>query len=463
MSGQLQLDQNNRAIPGGVASGSGSNVMPAFQLGASAQDPATGLYYAALMHILRDPINAAAQVTVAQFHNADQQALATTAYGLLTGGVAQLLNAAGSLDRQRETGNDGLSPVGIATGGAQFAMAFATTDSTDNFAAGTRTFTPVAMSGTLQGVAWSIQVGSVLTLDSGGNAEVVTVTGVTSTTFTCVTTKAHNGTGTPFPITGFVYNQERDAAGELDGASGAGTAIATEYEYNGGGPGNMNYDRERNVQGKGVLTATISAGGGAASTQLTTTAAPTGLQPGQPIYLTGGTAETVYVAKNYTVGSTTVPLASATVNGSHTGFTYDVYTLNGLGSAGATPYGLGLEIMGSFDKNATVGQQYFAAQGVLGAIAVQQGGLATGTQAANTAANTVIKGSRGILCTAVVTTTGTAALSIYDNASTNSGTILLTIPASAAVGSVYSVNMPAANGITSGGVTNCPGVTISYV
>lgn len=92
------------------------------------------------------------------------------------------------------------------------------------------------------------------------------------------------------------------------------------------------------------------------------------------------------------------------------------------------------------------------------------GSTATGTQAANTSGNVVIKGSAGRLWNAVVTATGTAALSIYDNASTNSGTILLTIPANAAIGTIYSFpgGQPAANGIVSAGVSSCPAVTFGY-
>lgn len=78
---------------------------------------------------------------------------------------------------------------------------FATT-SADNFTAGTRTFTPLAMSGAIAGVPWSIQVGQVLSLDTGGSQENVTVTAITSTAFTCVTTNAHDGSMTPFAISG---------------------------------------------------------------------------------------------------------------------------------------------------------------------------------------------------------------------------------------------------------------------
>lgn len=273
---------------------------------------------------LNDGIITTQKATVAQFHNADNQSPGGTAYGLLTGGVAQLLNISGNLDRQRETGQDGISPLGVATGAATFAMRFKTTDSTDNFTAGTRAFTPVAMSGTLQGVAWSIQPGSILSLDSGANQEYVLVTAITSTTFTCITTKTHNGTSTPFPITGFVYNQERDIAGETDGSPGAGGASAIEMAYNGGGPlnnsngiSNLQFDRDRNVQGLGLGSGSISNNPLAAgSTTLTLNSAPTTLQPGLQVILdrAGSNPETNYVDLNYTVGSTTVPLQNATAN-----------------------------------------------------------------------------------------------------------------------------------------------------
>jgi hypothetical protein len=86
------------------------------------------------------------------------------------------------------------------------------------------------------------------------------------------------------------------------------------------------------------------------------------------------------------------------------------------------------------------------------------------TQAANTVGNVVVKGSAGYLHSAVVTATGTAQLDIYDNASTNSGTKLLSIPANAAVGTIYAFpgGARANNGIVSNGVTNCPGVTFQY-
>ena len=50
------------------------------------------------------------QSAVLAFHNTDNQALSGTTYGLNTGGVAQLVNNVGNLDRQRETGFDGIPP-----------------------------------------------------------------------------------------------------------------------------------------------------------------------------------------------------------------------------------------------------------------------------------------------------------------------------------------------------------------
>ncbi len=301
---------------------------------------------------LADPILQANIATVSQFHNADNQSPGSTAYGLLTGGVAQLLNAAGNIDRQRETGVDGAPAQGIVTGAAQFGMAFSTT-STGNLAAGTQTYTPAAMSGTIMGVKWSIQVGSVLVVDSGTNQETVVVTAVTSTTFTAVFGKAHNGSVTPWAIAGFVYNQERDAAGELDGATGSGTAIAAEYEYNGGGAGTSsapagtnNYDRARNLQGKGRSTGTVSSGGGAGSTSVTLTAAPSGLMPGSPVYfdLGGGSAEVQYTTAAYSPGTNPILLQNPLVNSHAAGaVAWDTYAPAGPGTAGFLPSGVGIE------------------------------------------------------------------------------------------------------------------------
>lgn len=60
----------------------------------------------------------------------------------------------------------------------------------------------------------------------------------------------------------------------------------------------------------------------------------------------------------------------------------------------------------------------------------------------------VVKNAPGRLIRIVVTTAmSAAATTIYDNASAASGTILFVIPASATQGTVYTVDLPAVNGI----------------
>jgi hypothetical protein len=55
--------------------------------------------------------------TVGIFHNSDNQNPGGSAYGLLTGGVDQLINGSGNLDRKREAYGDGMATTGIeATG-----------------------------------------------------------------------------------------------------------------------------------------------------------------------------------------------------------------------------------------------------------------------------------------------------------------------------------------------------------
>lgn len=88
------------------------------------------------------------------------------------------------------------------------------------------------------------------------------------------------------------------------------------------------------------------------------------------------------------------------------------------------------------------------------------------TTGSTTAATVVvIKGSAGILGSVIVTKvgTGTGSVVFYDNASTNTGTIIGTTTTSALpLGTVYTFNMPAANGITLAQITSGPEMTISY-
>lgn len=91
------------------------------------------------------------------------------------------------------------------------------------------------------------------------------------------------------------------------------------------------------------------------------------------------------------------------------------------------------------------------------------GGVSTGT-VASAAANTVILARAGKLCRVLVTTagTGTGSVLIYDNATTNSGTVIGVVPATIAIGTIYEFLMPCANGIVVANVTSGPVLTVSF-
>jgi hypothetical protein len=303
------------------------------------------------------------KATITALHNSDNQALpiSPASYGLLTGGVAQLINPLGNLDRQREAGQDQISPLGVSLGATAFAQAFATTVPT------TGTLTTGGSSGTITPAAMTgIQVGAILTVDTGGNAETVVVTALPSgTTATVVPVNgspaapAFLHTHTPsYTVTGFMLNQERDASGENSGASGKGTAVAAEYEYISGGPALANgtpsqlqYDREVAVLGKiavnaGTGFAITSTTAGNTSLTITTPANGNTLTPGQWIRLSGsGTNEYVRVADSYiiTTSPATVPLTSPVVNSSQTTATWDIFGANGPGTNPVLLTGEGLE------------------------------------------------------------------------------------------------------------------------
>lgn len=90
----------------------------------------------------------------------------------------------------------------------------------------------------------------------------------------------------------------------------------------------------------------------------------------------------------------------------------------------------------------------------------------TTTPSANTAVSvsaslTVISATPVQFFTALVTTDGTAAMTFYDNASAASGTVVGAIPANAPIGSVFTFNMPTANGLVVSGNAANPAVTVS--
>lgn len=80
------------------------------------------------------------------------------------------------------------------------------------------------------------------------------------------------------------------------------------------------------------------------------------------------------------------------------------------------------------------------------------------------AGNTVLKGAAGVIATVVVTTTGAGAgnVQIFDNATTNSGTVLFAFPANAAAGTSYLVFGYAKNGMTAQNVASGPVFTVHF-
>lgn len=80
------------------------------------------------------------------------------------------------------------------------------------------------------------------------------------------------------------------------------------------------------------------------------------------------------------------------------------------------------------------------------------------------AGNTVVRSSAGSLGTVVVTTTGTGTgtVNFYDNASTNSGQVLLAIPATATAGQIFVVGGAVKNGIVVTNVASGPVLTVFY-
>jgi hypothetical protein len=425
----------------------------------SVTDPSTGL-----------------KASVQVLHQADNQQPGASAAGILTGGVAQVLNVAGNLDRQRETGTDGVPSQGIATGAAQFAMGFKTSSS-GAISIGTQTVTPAAMSGVIGGVPWSIQAGSTLLIDTGTNQEAVTVISLPSaTTFQALFAKSHTNP----VIRGFVYNQERDAAGEADGATGIGTAVAAEYEFNGGGPGGGNFDRARSVQAKARTTATISSGGTQGSTSLVVASAGT-LKAGMQITLlkaatfpAAGSFEVVYIDPSYVEGGTTVPLTSAIVlSVPYDTIAYDSFSANGPGLNGFNATGIGIEeealwdpVSGLFyiERAATAdacapqnvvlespglwnGASMDRARAALNAIGAEstRGGGISNTY--NVTAATAIKAAPGRLMRVSVVTAGSTVGTANDCASTGAAAAanqIATIPN--AVGVIY-LDWPCATGI----------------
>ena len=338
---------------------------------------------------LSDGVVPAQKATVAIFHSADNQSPGGTAYGLLTGGVAQLLNPNGAIDRQRETGFDNISASGVATGTQQLAGPLLTTNTTSGAIVGSAVAQSVTLAATVfqnRGVTGAFVGGTTIWVDSGTAASeyvylnsVNTVTNVVNGTF-------RNNHAAGVSAAAFSFNQARDAtipdgstpagvgagaaylfnaagtgtvefersfSGELMGAKGTGAAVAAEYEDTSGGPvlasGVVSGFRLLPAQallgvgtGTGPITATTV---GATSIVFATAAATNTIPAGHAIQLVGGALlEVVFVSVNWVPGSSvTVPLQSPVVNAGQVTANWGVFAPNGPGLNGFLAHGIGIE------------------------------------------------------------------------------------------------------------------------
>jgi hypothetical protein len=300
-----------------------------------------------------------AQLTsVTQQHLGDNQVPPAGGGAVLTAGVTALTNAIGNTDRLRETGIDQQPAVGIQSGAASFAQEVLTTSTTTVLLAAANANLVVTTS-------TGFKVGGVLNFEPGtANYEGAVITAIPDATHVTVAFGvggakfAHNQ---PYTVQTFLLNQERDFAGELQTAGGTGAAIAAEYEDNSGGPihpttglpTGLRLDSDRNIQGKAVVSAAITATL-VGDTNLVFTANPwvAGLLPGHSIILSvtaaGAPIETVVVSKDNTAqtGATlaarTVKLAYPVTNAASAFAMFDAYGLLGVftGITGATVMGV---------------------------------------------------------------------------------------------------------------------------
>lgn len=115
-----------------------------------------------------------------------------------------------------------------------------------------------------------------------------------------------------------------------------------------------------------------------------------------------------------------------------------------------------------YNSNSTLWDRLRVDAGQTGVLRVTTGGSSNAAIAAATVGPTVVKNAAGRLVRVLVTSTGSATVTFYDNATACSGTIIGVLPASTTVGQVYDFSFVATNGITGCGAAGSPAVTVSY-
>jgi hypothetical protein len=374
--------------------------------------------------------NSGLSPTIAAFHNGDNQSLGATAYGLNTGGVAQGVNAANNLDRQRESGADLIPSRGIFAASTQTAQEFLATCTTSlavGQGAGSTPTVPVTVTLSIANTNGFV-VGGTLNFEPAFSGtlppkyESATITAVvanTSVTAQFPTVGALFVHSSPYIVQTFLANQQRDFSGEGPSMTGIGANIAVDIESNSGGPplstglaSGWTLDTDRNLQGKNnAQLAITSTTAGAASIVFAANPWTNGLIIGQQILLSVGAAgasvEQVIVSKNNVpvtgAGPITVSLVNPVVNASSTFATFDVF---GVGlPANATVIGTEDCSVWLNDPAAADPKRPFNAWSGRTGVAMTGQGLST---ALNITSPTVIKASPGRLVRINVIVAGAA-------------------------------------------------------
>jgi len=374
--------------------------------------------------------NSGLSPTIAAFHNSDNQSLGATAYGLNTGGVAQGVNAANNLDRQRESGADLIPSRGIFAASTQTAQEFLATCTTSlavGQGSGSTPTVPVTVTLSIANTN-GFAVGGTLNFEpvfSGTlppkyeSATITAVVANTSVTAQFPTAGALFVHTSPYIVQTFLANQQRDFSGEGPSMTGIGANIAVDIESNSGGPplstglaSGWTLDTDRNLQGKNnAQLAITSTTAGAASIVFAANPWTNGLIIGQQMLLSigaaGASVEQVIVSKNNTpvtgAGPITVNLVNPVVNASSTYATFDVF---GVGlPANATVIGTEDCSLWLNDPAAADPKRPFSALSGRTGVAMTGQGLSTSL---NLTSATVIKASPGRLVRINVIVAGAA-------------------------------------------------------
>lgn len=462
--------------------------------------------------IIADPTNPANQAAVTQLHSGFNQPIPTGG-SLLGAGVAQVQNASTKLDPSIEGGQDGVPARGLPATVTSLAARSGSTScgQTVSASASSVNLLVASSAGFIPGCI------AIIDTVASGVQEGQVVIAVPDTTHITVDhlNNAHAGGVSAFPIITYVYNQERDAAGELDVAAGIGAATAIEYEFDG-----VTYLRGRNVFGvSGVYTDTSSGSVTASSLPVVITvqggftAGPTGLQVGHTLVidpLGGSPEQQQIIALN--AGAKTITVAQLFF--SHSGNFKVFAAVQSLSAAPQNLTGIGVAAEAAMlysGQNGSTGVQQFSVEkdvnavgtnlpisvsvGTAGASGIDadcefgvvdtsarsfaagtlipdqhgQGGedlVTVGgrlTTSTTPTALTVVKAGAGRLCRIlVVTTNGANPILIYDNSSAASGTVVGVVAANAAAGTILDLQMPCTNGITIAATASAGTITVSY-